>query len=100
MGLDDDIFEDDGKPVNRRECSLLRQAINSRVGGIERDISEIKYEQRIMKECIDKFFATQEEKWGKLFYYIIRILLIVVAILILVLAGRFVDLDLVMGMIP
>ena len=93
MGLDDDIFEDDGKPVNRRECSLLRQAINTRVGGIEKDIQEIKYEQKIMKECFDRFATAQEGNWSKLY-------IIVVVILILVAAGRLFDFDAWLGLVP
>ena len=95
MGLEeekDTLYEED-EAVTRRECALHRQVINSRVGGIEKELTEIKYEQRIMKECLDKFMDMQSTNWTKLY-------LIVIAILILVAAGRIFDVDAWLGMIP
>jgi hypothetical protein len=84
---------EDECPVTRRGCYLHRQAINSRVGGIEKDITEIKFEQRNMRECMDRFFDLQTSKWNQLF-------LIVIAILILVAAGRVFDVDAWLGLMP
>lgn len=90
------VYEDDA-PVNRRECYLHRQLIDKRVGGLESDMKDIKYELRSIKEGNEKFYATvdskleriecsQQEKWDLVWKLLI-------GILFLVALGRILDLD-------
>jgi len=95
VGCDEITHQDynDDEPVSRRECYLHRQIIEKRVGGLESDMKEIKFELRSMKESNEKFYESvnskvdfQNTKWDKLW-------MIVIAILILVAIGRLFDLD-------
>ena len=88
---------EDGEIVTRRECYLHRQIIDKRVGGLESDMKDIKYELRSIKEGNEKFYATvesklekiddsQKEKWGLVWK-------LLVGVLFLVALGRIMDLD-------
>ena len=82
---------DADEPVTRRECYLHRELIDRRVGGVERDLIEMKGDLRNMKESMERFYESQEGKWTKLWYA-----LIVIALLIA--AGRIFDLDVLFGL--
>lgn len=43
----------DDEPVTRRECYLLRNAMENRIGGFESQMVEVKTELRLVKEVID-----------------------------------------------
>jgi len=90
------LYEDDA-PVMRRECYLHRQLIDKRVGGLESDMKEIKYELRSIKESNEKFYGvvetklekmdnSQKEKWDLVWKLLI-------GVLFLVALGRILDLD-------
>ena len=90
------LYEDDA-PVMRRECYLHRQIIDKRVGGLESDMKDIKYELRSIKSDNAKFYATvesklekidesQKEKWDLVWKLLI-------GVLFLVALGRILDLD-------
>lgn len=83
---------DADEPVTRRECYLHRELIERRVGGVERDLIEMKSDLRLMRENMDKFYEGQEERWKRLYY-------IVIATLILVAAGRVLDIDKLVGLL-
>lgn len=84
-------MDDADDPVTRRECYLHRELIDRRVGGVERDIIEMKGDLRGMKEAMEKFYDAQEGKWTKLWYA-----LIVIALLIA--AGRVFDVENLFGL--
>lgn len=79
-------------PVTRRECYLHRQVIERRVGSVERDIFEMRVDIKSMKENMEKFFDSQEDRWVKLWYFLIVIALLVAA-------GRVFDIDKLMGLV-
>lgn len=83
---------DADEPVTRRECYLHREMIDRRVGGVERDLIEIKGDLRGMKDAMEKFYDAQEDKWTKLWYSLIIIALLIAA-------GRVFDIDRLFGLI-
>lgn len=91
---------DDNSPVTRTECRLRHEIVEQRFGGLERDMAEVKRDMAEVRADVGEMKSTltslalASATMGSNIGLLLKIL---VAVLILVLAGRGLDLSAVVG---
>ena len=86
-------MSDDDSPVSQAECTLHRALIEQRFGTLERDMKDTRADVAEMKETLTRLSAAMQAFEASMSDKQSLLLKVVVLILVLVAAGRGLDLS-------